>query len=118
MLKSNKTKLPKWIAIPVAAIAIIAISGILKGTAIPASIPAPSSDDVNVLISKDEAIAKIRSLPKVVEYFKAVPKAIIEIDSEENDSYSIHVYEIKDNHTATFNWFEVDKKTGSIKEMF
>lgn len=118
MLKSNKTKLPKWIAIPVVAIAIIAMSGVLKSTAIPAPDKMPTLDNKSAFISKDEAVAKIRSLPEVVEYFKAVPKAIIEIDSEENDSYSIHVYEIKDNHTATFNWFEVDKKTGSIKEMF
>jgi len=118
MINKNKIKLSKWIVIPIAAIAIIAFSGKLRNTPSPSPIIVPPSDDASVLISKDEAIAKIKSLPKVIEYLKTVPRAVIEIDSEEDDSYSIHVYEVKDNHTATFNWFTVDKKTGVIKEMF
>jgi len=118
MIRKRKTKLSKWVVIPVIAIAVIAISGMLKNTSSPSRAILPTSDNPDALISKDEAIAKIKSLPKVIEYLKIVPKAVIEIDSEEDDSYSVHVYEIKDNHTATFNWFTVDKKTGVIKEMF
>lgn len=118
MLKGNKTKLPKLIVIPVAAIAIIAISGILKSTAVPVPVKIPTFDNKSAFISKDEAVAKIRSLPEVAEYLKTVPEAIVEVDDEENDSYSIHVYEIKDSHTATFNWFTVDKKTGMEEKMF
>ena len=69
-------------------------------------------------ITREEAIAKIKIQPEVVDYLKIVPEAKIEADHEDNNSYSIHVYEIKDGHTATFNWFTVDKTSGEVEKQF
>ena len=66
------------------------------------------------------AIARVSRLPEVKEYLRAVPSGRVAIDHEdkETNSYLIQVYEIKDGHTATFNWYEVDKTTGEIKTEF
>src|SRR3990167_6705889 len=71
-------------------------------------------------ISPDEAVAKIRELAEVKSYLEQVPNARVEIDSfdQETNTYLAHVYEIKDGHTATFNWYTVDKKTGKITPEF
>lgn len=49
----------------------------------------------------------------------------VEVDSETSTTYSIHVYEIVidnkatgEGHTATFNWYDVDKITGAVTKMF
>ena len=71
-------------------------------------------------ISPDEAGAKVRELAEVKDYLKRVPNAKIDVESadEEKNTYLIHVYEIKNGHTATFNWYNVDKKTGEITAEF
>ncbi len=38
----------------------------------------------------------------------------MDINNIEASEYFVHVYETKDGHTATFNWYKVDNKTGSI----
>ena len=65
---------------------------------------------------RDSAVAKVAVLPEVVEYLREVPSGLVVIDHEdkETNSYLVHVYEIKDGHTATFNWYEVNKTTGEI----
>lgn len=70
--------------------------------------------------SKNSAVAKVSALPEVSEYLRAVPSGRIVIDHEdkETNSYLIRVYEIKDGHTATFNWYTVDKTTGVITKDF
>lgn len=49
----------------------------------------------------------------------------VEVDHETSTTYTIHVYEIVidnkatgEGHTATFNWYDVDKYTGKITPMF
>ena len=71
-------------------------------------------------ISPDEALAKVRELTEVKDYLKRVPNSKIDVESadEEKNTYLIHVYEIKNGHTATFNWYNVDKKTGEITAEF
>ena len=71
-------------------------------------------------ISDQEAIEKIRQLPDVKKYLRDVPTAKILIDHEEpeTNSWVIHVFEIKNGHTATFNWYTVDKMTGKITAEF
>ncbi|OGY29637.1 MAG: hypothetical protein A3F35_00555 [Candidatus Woykebacteria bacterium RIFCSPHIGHO2_12_FULL_45_10] len=71
-------------------------------------------------ISRDEAITKIRELAEVKSYLEQVPNARVEVDStdEKTNTYLVHVYEIKNGHTATFNWYTVDKKTGEITAEF
>lgn len=69
-------------------------------------------------VSKEETITKIKALPEVMDYLKKVPNGLVLINGEENDQYLIQVYEIKDGHTATFNWYKVNKTTGEIKKEF
>ena len=80
------------------------------------SSPQPST----ILISPEEAVEKVKSRKEVIAYLKRVPNAIIQAQSttDEEDSYRIQVYEIKDEHTATFNWYTVDKKTGEVVTEF
>ena len=68
----------------------------------------------------DTAIAKVSALPEVIEYLREVPTGLVTLDHEdrETNSYLIHVYETKDGHTATFNWYTVDKTTGEITKDF
>jgi len=69
---------------------------------------------------RTQVITKVSSLSEVKEYLRAVPSGQVVIDHEdkETNSYIIHVYEIIDGHTATFNWYEVNKTTGEIKTEF
>ena len=78
--------------------------------------PQPSA----ILISPEEAVEKVKSRKEVIAYLKRVPNAIIQaqLTTDEEDSYRIQVYEIKNGHTATFNWYNVDKKTGEITAEF
>ena len=75
---------------------------------------------VKQTISPNEALAKVRELAEVKSYLVQIPNARIEVDStdEETNTYLVHVYEIKNGHTATFNWYTVDKKTGEITAEF
>ena len=70
--------------------------------------------------AENTAIAKVSAQPEVSEYLRAVPSGRVVLDHEdrETNSYFINVYEIVDNHTATFNWYTVDKTTGAITKDF
>lgn len=69
-------------------------------------------------INKNQVIEKVKTRQDVVDYFKRVPQARVDIAREENDSYLIQVYEIKNGHTATFNWYKVNKTTGDVEKEF
>lgn len=73
-------------------------------------------DDVTTNITKEQAIGKVRTQTEVAEYFKRVPQVKISVNGGENGKYLIQVYEIKDGHTATFNWYRVDKITGEVEK--
>ena len=70
--------------------------------------------------TRQTALTRVGNLPEVKEYLSRVPNGLIVIDHEDRDtnSYLIHVYEVVDDHTATFNWYEVNKTTGAIKTEF
>ena len=80
------------------------------------SSPQPSA----ILISPEEAVEKVKSRKEIMAYLKRVPNAIIQAQSttDEENSYQIQVYEVKNGHTATFNWYNVDKRTGEITAEF
>jgi hypothetical protein len=69
-------------------------------------------------VTKDQAIKKIKKLPEVQEYLKNVPNGKVEVDNELEGEYNIHVYEVKNGHTATFNWYRVSIKSGKIRPEF
>lgn len=70
------------------------------------------------IVSKEQATAKVKSLPEVVDYLKRVPNGIISVNGEEDNAYLVQVYEFKNDHTATFNWYKVNKTTGEIEKQF
>lgn len=69
-------------------------------------------------LSKKEAIAKVKTLPQITDYLKKVPNGLVVVNGEEDNAYLVQVYEFKDGHTATFNWYKVDKTTGEIEKEF
>lgn len=88
-----------------------------------------SCSDGKFIISTDKVIATVRELPEVKSYIQLFSskqsKPIIEVDNiedKEGKNWSVHVYEnVNDSstsHTTTFNWYTIDKCTGSIKCSF
>lgn len=80
-------------------------------------------------VSSDTAVALVINLPEVSDYLKRVPNGIVQLESHKlergfwegtinNGTFLVHVYKVKDNHTATFNWYEVSQKTGRVAKMF
>lgn len=80
-------------------------------------------------ISEEEAIKIVKNLPEVKNWlsFFTGPgstgpttggKPMIVVDSKEDEGYKIHVYEELSDHTATFGWYSVNKKTGETKSSF
>lgn len=69
--------------------------------------------------AKAKAIATVSALPEVQEYLRTVPAGIVALDHEdkETNSFVIHVYEVIDNHTATFNWYEINQDTGTVSAL-
>ena len=69
-------------------------------------------------INRNLAVENVKKLPEVKEYLKEVPKALVEVDNEEEGEYNVHVYEVKNGHTATFNWYKVSIKSGEVRSEF
>ncbi len=70
-------------------------------------------------LTQEQAVERIKGLTEVKNYLEEVPAGRVELESSERAGvYLIHVYEIKNGHTATFNWYRVDKATGEIKSEF
>jgi hypothetical protein len=70
-------------------------------------------------LSQVDAVALVRKLPEVTQYLKDVPNGIIAAtESEDKTVWTVQVFEVVEDHTATFNWFDVNKKTKEIVKMF
>ena len=67
-------------------------------------------------ISRNRALENVKKLPEVQDYLKRVPSGKVEVDNEEEGEYNVHVYEVKNDHTATFNWYKVSIKNGEVSE--
>ncbi|MDP3941387.1 MAG: hypothetical protein Q8Q49_03705 [bacterium] len=70
------------------------------------------------MISREDAVTKVKVLPEVIDYLKRVPSGLVAVNGEEDNSYLVQVYEFKNGHTATFNWYKVDKTTGTVTKEF
>lgn len=73
-------------------------------------------------VSHEEAVEIVRALPEVQAFISLIntkgdSEAYIEYSHDECNTYSIHVYELKDDHTATFNWYDVNMYTGEVTTM-
>lgn len=69
-------------------------------------------------ITTEQARMVVQNLPEVQQFLKDVPNGKVEIDNENEGQYNVHVYEVKNGHTATFNWYKVNTKTGKPKAQF
>lgn len=75
-------------------------------------------DTTKGTITKEEAVTRIGSLPEVKEYLNRVPNGLVAVNGTDDSSYMVQVYEVKDGHTATFNWYRINKQTGEVKKEF
>lgn len=117
MIKVKHNKLQwLWIITPIIAVALFGLANFFKDNI------NQSEQSVNNFetgaISKEDAVAKVKELPEVVDYLKRVPNGQVLVNGEDNNRYMVQVYEAKDGHTATFNWYNVDKTTGEVKKEF
>src|SRR3989344_6058764 len=69
-------------------------------------------------MTESQAVENVKKLPEVQEYLKNVPNGKVEVDNELEGEYNVHVYEVKNGHTATFNWYRVSIKSGEIRPEF
>lgn len=69
-------------------------------------------------MSKNQAVENVKKLPEVQQYLKDVPNGKVEVDNELEGEYNVHVYEVKNGHTATFNWYQVSIKSGEVRSEF
>lgn len=79
------------------------------------AIPSVLEQVGSIKISRNLAVENVKKLPEVQEYLKNVPNGIVEVDNELEGEYNVHVYEVKNGHTATFNWYRVSIKSGRVK---
>lgn len=89
-----------------------------------------SSAKANKPVSGKQAVAMIEALPDVKKWSAAIKKlntpkntAHVELDRTEGGEHIVHVYEMvmdtpDEGHTATFNWYHVNIKTGKISKEF
>lgn len=89
--------------------------------------PAKSSGPVR---STAAALSIVNAEPDVKKFVALIKKsgrkgsrAEVEFDREEDGDYIIHVYEYvpdddESGHTATMNWYHVNKKTGKVSKEF
>ena len=68
------------------------------------------------------ALNMVKKLPEVDGFIKEVEsagrKAYVELDGDEENGFTVHVYEIVNGHRTTFNWYTVNKDSGKIEKMF
>lgn len=69
-------------------------------------------------VTKKEAVDNVKALPDVIDYLKRVPRGLVAVNGEEDAEYLIQVYEVINGHTATFNWYNVNKQSGKITPEF
>ena len=69
-------------------------------------------------LTPEEALDKVKNLSAVKKYLTQVKSGRVDLNGTEGDAYLIQVYEIKDGHTATFNWYRINKTTGDMTAEF
>lgn len=72
-----------------------------------------------VKLTPEKAVELVKTQQEVIDYMKRVPGAHVAVDHENENSFTVHVFEINSSQmTATFNWYEVEKQSAAIKKMF
>jgi len=75
----------------------------------------PPASSESTTITKEKAIELVKDFMKKNESY--IPSKV-EVDSETNEIYTIHAYDVVENHTATVGWYTVNKTTGKVESMF
>lgn len=70
------------------------------------------------MISENQAIANVKALPEVIAYLKRVPNGLVAVNGGEENAHMVQVYEVINGHTATFNWYNVNKQSGEVTPQF
>ena len=75
--------------------------------------PTPATDSA-------PATNAVLARPDVQEYLAGEPARVVQAEAPatNKEPWTVHVFEILRDHTATFNWYEVDQKTGEVKSLF
>jgi len=99
-----------------------------QNTAAPASVKAhsPARATLKTKAADERAIDIVWRRPEVKKWLSQFPHGTAKTgghpaataDHDKGDVYSVHVYEDLPDHTATFNWYEVNVKTGKVTKMF
>lgn len=121
----SKTKIPK-LSTPLVAIIIIVVVIVgaylvvviwpqkahspTKNETQPSATKNMASNDQSAKVSSSQAEEAVR------EFVDAGSGIHVEYDAQTTDgtAWIIHVYEVIDNHTATYGWYEVNKQSGEI----
>lgn len=92
---------------------------------------APAKQKKSAAVSKTQAVKLVTNMPEVRKFMANVKTAgkargvtsHVEYDRLEAGDHIIHVFELvpddaETSHTATFNWYHVNAKTGKISKEF
>ena len=93
---------------------VVQSSSVASSSAVPAksSVASSSSQAMNLRYT-DEDLCKLASNYYLAKKGQKPP--ITEIDHKDGNIVTIHLYEIAGDHTATWDWYEVDITTGKAK---
>mgnify|MGYP001592573133 CR=1 FL=1 len=71
-------------------------------------------------VSSSQAIARVRALPQVQQFLKTTLDPHVQIDhfDQKQGVWLVQVFEIVDEHRATFNWYTVNPHTGAVTSEF
>lgn len=119
---SRLVRIEVWIVfgillLGIAIFAFIAVTIRKKPQLVPNTYVAPSAP-VASTITSEKAIELVRNQQDVIDYLTVAPEGIVDIGGSDDAQWLVHVYEVVNNHTATHNWYEVNKETGEITAMF
>lgn len=69
-------------------------------------------------ITPKSAILSVQNILEVKSFLLLVPEAQVVVSGDEVDAYLVQVFETRDGHTATFNWYRVNKSSGVVTKEF
>jgi len=73
---------------------------------------------IAIVCQRKEIKQWIRELNAARKTNRNAGKAAFDVVDHKGNVYTVHVFENRADHTATFNWYEVDIKTGKVNAQF
>ena len=80
----------------------------------------PSNRNINQALTEEDAAGIVSNLPEISALLVKYPHYLIETEvlDQNTNAWKVHVYEIVEDHTATYNWYNVDVDTGKVDQEF